>query len=139
MPHELTMPSATPASTNGHAPPAESPLDRARRIRGGDIRPDDYLPVPDELRARIENELRFAQGLHPHAVLGDIERTRVWQDRVLMHHHDGAVVAVLRNEGGVIVMGIGLDEIGGLSRQARAKEWAKQVVIEFPFSGSYLL
>ena len=94
--------------------------------------------MPDELRARIENELRLAQGLRPHAVLGDIERTRVSQDRVLMHHHDGAVVAVLRKEGGVIVMAVGLDAIGALVRQVPARVW-KGVVIEFPFSGADFL
>ena len=29
----------------------EAPLARALRILAGDIRPDDYLPVPDEIRA----------------------------------------------------------------------------------------
>ena len=36
---------------------------------------------------------------------------------------------------GVVVLGVGLDEIGNLRRQAPVEAWATQVMIDFPFSG----
>src|SRR4051812_40945057 len=35
-------------------------LDRARRILGGDVRPDDYLPVTAEVESRVARDFAFA-------------------------------------------------------------------------------
>src|SRR5690348_4599871 len=58
--HE-TLTDGSPATTEpapGEGEPAF--LARARRILGGDVRPEDYLPVTPEVQARVARDLVFA-------------------------------------------------------------------------------
>src|SRR4051812_30036570 len=84
---------AAEPTANGHPAPADldAALARARRILGGDVRPDDDLPVPDEVtRAVTEELIRLREGegieVSPEA------HQRMLNDRTLMHHHGGDVV-----------------------------------------------
>ncbi len=104
------------------APPAAEPafLARARRILGGDVRPDDYLPVTPEVQAGVDLDLAFlaehvrkqfeagripeAFGVHPATAV------RQRNDRLLSFHHGGQNVACLEDENGVIVLAVGLEQ-----------------------------
>jgi len=58
MAHHLEPPPAAPHPTDTPAPAEPAFLARARRTLAGDVRPEDYLPVPDSVREAIDEEFR---------------------------------------------------------------------------------
>ena len=102
MPHELTIPSDTPASANGHAPPAESPLDRARRVLRGDVRPADYLSVPDDVVPFVDGaEARTGVRLSPHY-------RQVHIDNLTLQEHYAGEIVLCRHTGEGVVADLAL-------------------------------
>ncbi len=102
-------------------------LDRAKRILGGDIRPDDYLPVTQEVEAHVTRDLAFA-GEHvqkqfeagripaafeidPNARFDEFGLTVGAKQRnewLLSLYYGGQNIACIENEHGVIVLAVGL-------------------------------
>jgi hypothetical protein len=111
MPHEHETPTDGTASA-ATAPPTSSVaepafLARARRILGGDIRPEDYLHAPEDVREALTKELaRFGD----QAVSKDT-RQRFLNEWVLSFHHGAQPVACQRTERGVIVIAVGTLQI----------------------------
>jgi hypothetical protein len=104
MPNETIPTSGTPATdTNGRAA-SETILERATRILGGDIRPDDYLTLPPDAAAKVEWEFQTALAMRPGGILTDAEKHRIWQDRALSYHYGWRWVATLRTPDGVIAL-----------------------------------
>jgi hypothetical protein len=97
-----------PIPVNG-TPRDESVMDRAKRILGGDIRPDDYLTLPTDAAAKVEWEFATALQLRPGAVLTETEKLRIRQNRALEYHYGGRWVEALRTPEGVIALATGED------------------------------
>ena len=93
------------------APPAEPDfLARARRILGGDIRPDDYLPVASEVSALVAEEL--AQLREREFIdASDDFRVRLVNQWALQYSYGGQPVACRRTDRGVIVFAAGTADI----------------------------
>ena len=126
MPHELTVPSATPASANGHAPPAESPLDRARRVLRGDVRPADYLSVPDDVIAFVDGtEARSGVRLLP-------EYHQLHIDNLtLQEHHAGNIVLCRHTGDGVVILAAGFNPVYDLA-DALSPDERRLIIVEHP-------
>ena len=127
--HESPADGSTSAVTDPvPAPPAEPDfLERARRILGGDVRPDDYLPVTPEVEARVERDFAFAADhiKKAHAAgripaVFDVDATtpefdvpysiRQRNEWLLSLYYGGQNIAYIENEKGVIVLAVGLEE-----------------------------
>lgn len=101
-------------------------LDRARRILGGDVRPDDYLPVTPEVEARVSADLAFATehvkarngGRLPHnfdlnATTAEFPLSSFARQRnewLLSLYYGGQNIAYIANNTGIIVLAVGLDD-----------------------------
>jgi hypothetical protein len=104
-------------------------LERARRILGGDIRPEDYLSVTPEVQARVARDLAFcadhlkkaqAAGRAPADVAFDpngrfdgVGLTLAARQRnqwLLSLHYGGQNIACIEDETGVIVLAVGLEQ-----------------------------
>lgn len=114
------------------APRAEPDfLARARRILGGDVRPDDYLPVTPEVEARVERDFAFAADhiKKAHAAgripaVFDVDATtpefdvpysiRQRNEWLLSLYYGGQNIAYIENQKGVIVLAVGLEQGGAL-------------------------
>ena len=83
---------------------------RARRILAGDVRPDDYLPVPDEVRAAAADFIRQVETEHGFEVT-DEAKQRTLNDWTLFHHHDGVNVLARYTPHGVLVLAAGDQQI----------------------------
>lgn len=126
MPHELTVPPESPASANGHPPPAESPLERARRVLRGEVRPGDYLSVPDDVIAFINGtETRVGVRLRPDARQVHIDFL------TLQEHHAGDIVLCRHTGEGVVVLAAGPDPVHDISMALTLDEQAL-VKVEYP-------
>lgn len=112
----------TPTAGSGPAPAAEEPpvaprpearpdfLERATRILGGDVRPEDYLSVPPEVVTVVEGEvarLRTQEGIE----VSDDFRTRLVNEWVLQYCYGGKPVACQRSEFGVVIFAVGAADI----------------------------
>lgn len=113
------------------APGHESVVDRAKRILGGDIRPDDYLALPAEAAAKVEWEFEMALQQRPGAVLTETEKLRIRQNRALEFHYGGRWVLTLRKPEGVIAFGSGEEAITRLSRDV-PEEFQSFMRFEYP-------
>lgn len=101
--HDAPLPLDTPA-------PAEPAfLARARRILLGDVRPDDYLPVPDEVRAEVKRYLATLPFEASDA--GARELLLQW---TFQFHHAKDVVLARTTDRGVLVLAVGYDQIGAV-------------------------
>ena len=128
MPHELTIPPATSAATNGHASPAESPLDRARRVLRGDVRPADYLSVPDDVVPFVDGaEARTGVRLSPHYRQVHIDNL------TLQEHYAGEIVLCRHTGEGVVVLAAGGDGVHEVS-MALTPEEQSMVIVEYPYA-----
>ena len=123
--HEYPADGTAPGATALALTEAEPEfLARARRILGGDIRPDDYLPVTPEVEARVARDLAFdADHVQKQFELGRIPAAfeidpsvaiRQRNDWLLSLHYGGQNVAYIENNVGVIVLAIGLEQGGDL-------------------------
>jgi hypothetical protein len=129
MSHEHDEPEdAAPATAEPAREPRAEPipdfLARARRILGGDIRPEDYLPVTPEVEERVKRDLafgadhirkQFEAGRIPAVFEPDpcvaIRQRNQW---LLSLYYGGQNIACIENETGVIVLAVGLDESAAL-------------------------
>ena len=126
MPHELTTSPESPAPANGHVPPTESPLDRARRVLRGEVRPGDYLSVPDDVIAFIDGtEKRAGVRLRPDARQVHIDHL------TLQEHHTGDIVLCRHTGEGVVVLAAGPDPVDDISKALTPDEQAL-VKVEYP-------
>jgi hypothetical protein len=135
----------TPESDAATSPPSPQTepafLARARRILGGDIRPDDYLPVTPEVQACVDRDLAFIRdhirrqyeaGRIPAVYELDpstpIQQRNEW---LLSFHHGRQNIACIVNDTGVIVLAVGLDQTGALL-DAFPYEMRKDVGLDTP-------
>jgi hypothetical protein len=108
-------------------------LERARRILGGDVRPDDYLPVTPEVESRVGRDLAFAADhvrkkheagripaayeIDPNARFDGVGLTlgaRQRNDWLLSLYYGGRNIAYIESEQGIIVLAVGLEAGGKL-------------------------
>jgi hypothetical protein len=111
---EPTLPQSldAPASTKSGSEPAF--LARARRILGGEIRPEDYLTITPEVHRRVELFLQAANARGNGQQLTPEVKTRQARQEVLSFHHGGQNVAYISDDRGVIVLAVGLDQSSAL-------------------------
>jgi hypothetical protein len=85
-------------------------LVRARRIFGGDICPEDYLTIPEEIQSAIAiafNDLFERDGFK----VAEQYITQTRSDWMLQYAHECQPIACRYTESGVIVFAVGLEEI----------------------------
>ncbi|MBA4063940.1 MAG: hypothetical protein C0501_09555 [Isosphaera sp.] len=101
------------------AAPAAEPafLARARRILGGDVRPDDYLPVTPEVRRRVDLFLEWARARGNGMPLAPGVEARQERVETLSFHHGGENIVYIEDERGIIVLAVGLDRGTDLFRE----------------------
>jgi hypothetical protein len=105
-PHEPLTP-----TQNGSEPAF---LVRARRIFGGDVRPDDYLPITPEVRRRVELILQAANARgNGQPLAPELEHQQLRQE-LLSFHHGGQNIAYIGDDRGIIVLAVGLDQSSAL-------------------------
>ncbi len=99
-------------------PPKREPafLERAKRILAGDIRPEDYRPVPDCVVREADEylaELRREQGITatPEA------REQMIRDRTFQYHHRYNTVLVKQTDRGVLILAVGDEQIGAVMQK----------------------
>ena len=114
MANETTLPIATQPASNGHSPSdkltklseVETPVLRAARVFSGDIRPDDYLSVAEDVIEFVaDSEVRTGTALLPE------NRQKMILDLAFQAHHAGNIVLTHHTPDGVIVLAVGADEI----------------------------
>ena len=118
MPHDLDPPPAGAAVTAAPAAPRAEPDDlaRARRILGGDIRPDDYLPEPEEVRRDAAEHIRQIEEEHGFETAPEAVR-HLLNEWTLLHHHDGDTVLAKYTDRGVLVLAAGSQRIYQINQQ----------------------
>jgi hypothetical protein len=92
--------------TTAKEPYVYTPFDIAEvtRILSGDIRPEDYLPVTEEIAKFVsEHEARIGFQIHPEA------RQKLYSELALQVHHRDQEVLVKYTPSGVIVFAAGSD------------------------------
>ena len=135
MSHDHETPAdGSPAATEPAPEKGEPPfLTRARRILGGDIRPEDYLPVTPEVETRVARDLAFAADhmkkaqaagraspdlvFDPNGRFDGVGLTLVARQRnqwLLSLHYGGQNIAYIESEVGIIVLAVGLEQGGAL-------------------------
>jgi hypothetical protein len=99
------------------ATPAAGGLDlpRIRRILGGDIRPDDYLPVTPEVRANVQRDMDFARARAAGRAINPEVEVRQLHQRLLEPFED-RTVACIEDAHGVIILVEGIERIGEFLR-----------------------
>jgi hypothetical protein len=112
---EDAAPATAEPTREARAEPIPDFLARARRILGGDIRPEDYLPVTPEVRAAADFEMAHARALTKVEPLPEVvtHQLRGW---LLSFHHGGENIIYVSDDKGVIVLAAGLDQVGEFMR-----------------------
>ncbi len=114
MSHEHEVPTADSASTSEPpAEPCQEFLERARRILSGDKRPEDYLAVTPEARARADFDIAYVRSHLKIEPLPEVvaNQLREW---MLSFRHGGQNIIFVEDEKGVIVLAAGEEQIGAL-------------------------
>jgi hypothetical protein len=126
-PNILTPDSPTAAAGMPALPTTEPPfLARARRILAGDIRPEDYLPVADDIIAFVDgSEARTGIKLLPEY------RQLLIDTHVLQEHHAGDIVLCRHTPDGVIVLAAGPNAVDDLSNDLTPDQQTL-TTIEYP-------
>jgi hypothetical protein len=119
-------------------------LDRAKRILGGDVRPDDYLPVTPEVEARVARDFAFAADhlrkrgaayeIDPNAGIEEFGLSVGARQRnqwLLSLYYGGQNIACIENERGVIVLAVGLEQSAAVMN-AFPYEQRKDVMLDTP-------
>lgn len=132
MPDERTIPATADPTANGHTAVAESPLARARRILAGEIRPGDYLPVPDDVIAFVD----AAEAQGGVKMLPEYRQLMI-DDLVLQHHHAGDIVLCRYTADGVIVLAAGPDHVHTLE-DSLSRDQLAQARVAYPASDAEL-
>jgi hypothetical protein len=124
------------------APPAEAPLDRARRILSGDVRPDDYLPVTPEVLRLANRVVEAGRERVRSAGIPDVDPAwarEVLFDHILLVHCKNQHVAYLRDDHGIIVLMTGLDEYARMFRELPSELWSGRVGTDYPTDAVFFL
>jgi hypothetical protein len=84
---------------------------RAKRVLSGDRKPEDYLPVPDEVREAVERDMGYFRER-----LGGAEPVpKVAADQLeiylLAYHHGGQNIGYVGDDRGIVVVAVGLEQI----------------------------
>ena len=119
--HEPHPESDATAVTDPPAPPPEPDfLARARRILGGDIRPDDYLATTPEVEAGVQIDMAFGMdhvrkqfeaGRIPAVFEADAcVAIRQRNERLLSEYYGGQNIAYIEDDRGVVVLAVGLEQ-----------------------------
>lgn len=120
-----------PTANGAHpAPEADPLLARAGRILAGDVRDDDYLPVPAELLRELDEHYRQAAeetGFDASPAI----RQNTLNNWTLDHHHDGNVVLARFTDLGVIVLAAGHPDIYRV-RMAYNTDYRSGFALMFP-------
>lgn len=104
----------SPAATEpapGEVEPAF--LARARRILGGDVRPEDYLPVTPEVRAAADFEMVYIRDQMKREAAPEWAANQL-RDWTLSFHCGGKNILYIKDDRGVVVVAVGLDQIAAL-------------------------
>ena len=125
MSHEHETPTGSASTSDPPAEPCPEFLARARRVLSGDRRPDDYLAVTPEARARADFDIAYVRSHLKIEPLPEVvaNQLREW---VMSFHHGGQNIAYVEDEKGVIVVAAGLDQITVLFQNLR-DEWIDQL------------
>jgi hypothetical protein len=110
VPDLKSNPQVPAAEANGHSPRPDF-LDRARRILGGDIRPEDYLPVTDEVRRSVARSMDYYRERGKGQELAPEVEPRQLLLELLSFHHGGEFIVYTETPDGVIVLGVG-EQVG---------------------------
>ena len=99
-------------ATQPAPPPEPDPavLKRAERILGGDVHPEDYLPVPEAVRTAVVEHLRTIEADHGFTTAPEAVR-QLLNEWTLLHHHDGNTVLAKYADHGVLVLAAGGQQI----------------------------
>ena len=98
----------------------EPVFDRAARILAGDIRPGDYLPITDEIRAKTARDMEFAyaRGKKYGITEFDPEVEQRQRDQwTLICHHAGEMLAYIKDDRGYLVLASGWPTVEELCRR----------------------
>jgi hypothetical protein len=122
MAHDLEAPPGAPTPTDTPAPAEPAYLARARRILAGDVRAEDYLPVPDTVRADIDDLFhRFAL---EHGTEATPESYQFALNRAVLNHHHGSDVTLARlTDRGVLVLAVTDELIWPVRERLLADDW----------------
>jgi len=110
MTNETALPNVSESASNGQPSTSQFPPDseaeaqflRAARILSGDIRPDDYLPVSEDIIAFVaDSEARAGIQMLPEC------RQKMISDLALQANYSGEEILVRYTSVGVIVLGAG--------------------------------
>jgi hypothetical protein len=117
-----TLLSDAPAAPDTPAPAEPAYLSRARRILSGDVRADDYLPVPDSVRAAVDAD--FRQFAREYGTEATPEAYRFALNRaVLDHYHAYDVVLARLTDDGVLVLAVTDELIWPVRERLLAADW----------------
>jgi len=103
--------------------PAEI-LARAERILGGDIRPEDYLPVTDEIESVVQQSIRTLVKYQPEIIVNDEGTELLRRDTTLGYYCGGKSVLARSGDGGVIVLAMGGENVQFVYRHVSPDKWA---------------
>lgn len=131
-----TAPDSPPPAADGsggsHPPPAgpaEHWLARALRILAGDVRPDDYLVVPEEVQAdhdREMNRLLVEEGID----VDPVTRQELLAGHAFRHLYFGKCVARWVTADGILVLAVGGEAEGELVNAYKGP-WPDGFVLAF--------
>lgn len=121
-----------PRSQTGR-PSREPYLDYVARILGGDRREEDYLPIPDEVRRGVERDMEFARARAPGMEFVPEVEARQFRQRLLAFHHDFENIAYVEDGRGIVVVAVGLEEVGQLTDHF-PNQYEAGVVFDLPMS-----
>lgn len=108
---DIQTPEASPPAASD-SPSGGEPafISRARRILGGDIRPEDYLVVPEAIRSAVaEEEARLNETFGVNQCSEYVARVR--NDWTLQYLYGAETIACRCTQDGVIIFAVGLKEI----------------------------
>lgn len=111
---EPTMPMAHEPLASKQIESEPAFLARARRILGGDVRPEDYLPMTPEVRRRVDLVLQAANARSNGQPLAPELEPQQLRQELLSVHHGGQNIAFIGDDRGVIVLGVGLEQSSAL-------------------------
>lgn len=123
---------AAPEVPTGAGEPVPDFVARAARILSGDVRPEDYLPVPDEVRAAAADAVRQIETENGFELTAEAKQHTL-NNWTLWHYHPDDVVLVRHTERGVLVLAAGDDQMHQLRlRLGFTNDYRSGFVLSFP-------
>jgi len=96
---------------------------RAERILSGDVRPEDYLPVTDEIESAVQEYVALVMRNNPRIIRSDEGDNNVRKNFTIMFHCGGKEVLAREDDIGVIVLAMGTPDVIRLEKQLTPKSW----------------